>query len=99
MKITHGIYLEDTIVENKSGKAYLKVISILDEEVEVQVPTLRLKFLTELLNSHESNLEAHNDWEEIADMQTKPQYPKDDQIHCKVLEGTNEKEINVNNKN
>jgi len=31
LKIGHGIYLEDTIVENVSEKAYLNVISILDE--------------------------------------------------------------------
>ncbi|KYN27992.1 hypothetical protein ALC57_02598 [Trachymyrmex cornetzi] len=45
LKIAHGIYLGATIVENVSGKAYLNVISTLDEEVEVQVPTLRLFFL------------------------------------------------------
>ncbi|KYN02838.1 hypothetical protein ALC62_06344 [Cyphomyrmex costatus] len=39
IKVAHGIYLGDTIVENISGKAYLKVISTLDEEIEVQVPT------------------------------------------------------------
>ena len=35
LKIAHGIYLGDTIVENASGKAYLNIISTLDEEVEV----------------------------------------------------------------
>jgi len=43
LKVEHGIYLGDTIVENVSGKAYLNIISILDEEVEVRVPTLHLK--------------------------------------------------------
>jgi len=37
IKIAHGIYLGDTIIENTSGKAYLNVISTLDEETEVQV--------------------------------------------------------------
>lgn len=72
MKLAHGIYLGDTIVGNKSGKAYIKVISTLDEEVEVQVPTLRLKSLIELLDSHESNFEALNNQEKITDMQTNP---------------------------
>jgi len=52
LKIAHGIYLGDTIVENVSGKAYLNVISTLDEEVEVQVPTLRLKPLNELFDNY-----------------------------------------------
>jgi len=41
LKVEHGIYLGDTI-ENASGKAYLNIISTLDEEVEVRVPTLHL---------------------------------------------------------
>jgi len=42
LKIAHEIYLGDTIVENVSGNAYLKVISMLDEEVEIEVPTFHL---------------------------------------------------------
>jgi len=60
LKIIHGIYLGDTIVENVSGKAYLNVISTLDEEVEVQVPTLHLKPLDKLFDDHESNMEMQN---------------------------------------
>ncbi|KYN39383.1 hypothetical protein ALC56_06201, partial [Trachymyrmex septentrionalis] len=37
IKITHGIYLGDTIVESVSGKSYLNIISTLDE-VEVLAP-------------------------------------------------------------
>jgi len=48
LKLAHGIYLGDTIVENTSGKAYLKVISTLDEEAEVQVPFLHLNPLNEV---------------------------------------------------
>jgi len=48
LKIAHRIYLGDDIVENVSEKGYLNVISTLDEEVEVQVPTLCLKPLNEL---------------------------------------------------
>ncbi|KYM93654.1 hypothetical protein ALC62_15745 [Cyphomyrmex costatus] len=51
IKIAHGLYLGDTIVENIAGKAYLKVISTLDEEIEVQVPTLRLNSLNELFDA------------------------------------------------
>jgi len=43
-------------VENVLGKAYLNVISTLDEETEVQVPTLRLKPLDELFDNRQSNL-------------------------------------------
>lgn len=32
LKLTQGIYLGDTIVENTSGRAYLNVVSTLDEE-------------------------------------------------------------------
>jgi len=53
IKIAHGIYLGDTIIENVSGKAYLNVISTLDEEVEVQVPILRFKPIDELFDNHE----------------------------------------------
>ncbi|KMQ85713.1 hypothetical protein RF55_15566, partial [Lasius niger] len=58
LKVEHGLYLGDTIVENNSGKAHLNIISTLDEEVEVRVPTLRLKPLSELFDDHESDIEA-----------------------------------------
>jgi len=54
LKIAHGIYLGDMIVENVSGKAYLNVISTLDEEVEV--PTLRLKSLNDLTTIAQANV-------------------------------------------
>jgi len=60
--------LEDTIVENVSRKAYLNVISTLDEEVKVQVPTLCLKPLNELFDNYESNVEAQDDQREVANM-------------------------------
>ncbi|XP_029661948.1 uncharacterized protein LOC115234769, partial [Formica exsecta] len=60
LKVAHGIYLEDTIVENVAGKTYLNVISTLNEEAEVNVPTLRLKPLGELLDDHDSKIEALN---------------------------------------
>ncbi|KYN30081.1 hypothetical protein ALC57_00458, partial [Trachymyrmex cornetzi] len=69
IKIAHGIYLGDTIVENVSGKAYLNVISTLDEEVEVQVPTMRLKPLDELFDNKLENPETQEGRTEIADMQ------------------------------
>jgi len=66
IRLTHGIYLGDTIVQNTSGKAYLSVISTLDEETEVQVPILHLKPLNEVLDDHdESTLEGLNDLEKI----------------------------------
>jgi len=50
LKITHGIYLGNTIVEKCfSGKAYLNVISTLDEEIEVQVSILCFKFISRTL--------------------------------------------------
>ncbi|KYN50254.1 Zinc finger CCHC domain-containing protein 13, partial [Cyphomyrmex costatus] len=58
IKVAHGIYLGDTIVENISGKAYLKVISTLDEEIEVQVPTLRLKPLNEIFDNEKQNTQG-----------------------------------------
>ena len=48
LKIAHEIYLGDTIVENVSGNAYLKVISMLDEEVEIEVPTFHLPWINYL---------------------------------------------------
>jgi len=64
IKIAHGIYLGDTIIKNTSGKAYLNVIRTLDEETEVQVPTLRLKPLNEVFDDYKSKLEDLNDLEE-----------------------------------
>jgi len=84
LKITHGIYLGDTIVENVSGKAYLNVISTLDEETEVQVPTLRLKPLDELFDNHESNIEAQDNQEKVAEMQSCFTHPRDNQIHKEI---------------
>jgi len=52
IKVAYGIYLEDTI-ENVSGKAFLNVISTLDEEVEVQVPILCFKSLNGLFDNYE----------------------------------------------
>jgi len=60
LKIIHGIYLGNIIVENVSGKAYLNVISTLDEDVEVQVPTLHIKPLDKLFDDHESNMKMQN---------------------------------------
>jgi len=84
LKIAHGIYLGDTIVENVSGKAYLNVISTLDEEVKVQVSTLRLKPLKELFNNYESTIEAQDDQREVADMQFNSIHQEDNQIHCEI---------------
>jgi len=69
IKIAHGIYLGDTIIENVSGKAYLNVISTLDEEVEVQVPILRFKPIDELFDNHELNIKTQDDQTEIMDIQ------------------------------
>ena len=55
INLEHGIYLGDTIVENVSGKAYLNVISTLDEEVEVRVPALSLQPLNEFLEEKKIN--------------------------------------------
>ena len=81
LKITHGINLEDTIVENVSGKAYLSVISTLDEEVEVQVPTLRLKPLNELFDNDSSSIEMRGNQNEIINVQSCLTHPRDIQIH------------------
>ena len=69
IKIAHGIYLGDTIVEAVSGKAYLNIISTLDEEVEVQVPTLRLKPLDELFDNHKLTIEKQDDRTKTTDIQ------------------------------
>ena len=81
LKIAHGIYLGNTIVENVSGKAYLSVISTLDEEVEVQVPTLRLKPLNELFDNDSSSIEMRGNQNEIINVQSCLTHPKDIQIH------------------
>jgi len=69
IKIAHGIYLGDTIVENVSGKAYLNVIITLNEEVEVQMPNLRLKPLNELFDNNELNIETQDEPTEIVEIQ------------------------------
>ncbi|KAG5308157.1 POLX protein, partial [Pseudoatta argentina] len=75
IKIANGIYLGDTIVEIVSGKAYLSVISTLDEKVEVQVPTLRFKPVDELFDNYKLNIKTQNDRTEITDMQIDFRYP------------------------
>jgi len=84
LKIIHEIYLRDTIIENVSGKAYLNVISTLDEEVEVQVPILHLKPLDKLFDDHESNMEMQNNREKDANIQLNPTHLEDNQIHDKI---------------
>jgi hypothetical protein len=82
LKIAHGIYSKETIVENISGKAYFKIISTLDEEVEVQVPTLRLKSLNEIFNDPEADNETQRHREEA---------------HYKKFNKNNEEEPETNN--
>jgi len=77
-------------IENISGKAYLKVINMLDKEVEVQVPILRLKPLNELFDNYKSNVEAQDNQKKVADMQSDSVHPEDNQIHCEISN------INVN---
>jgi len=72
-------------VENVSGKAYLNVISTLDEETEVQVPTLRLKPLDELFDNHESNIETQNNQGKVAEAQSCLTHPRDNQIHKEIF--------------
>jgi len=97
LKIAHGIYLGDTIVENVSGKAYLNVISTLDEEVEV--PTLRLTLLNKLFDNYESNVEAQDDQREVADMQFNSIHQENNQIHCEIsnINSRDDKEEKINN--
>ncbi|XP_036150119.1 WD repeat-containing protein 48 homolog, partial [Monomorium pharaonis] len=59
LKIAHGIYAIETIAEVILGKTYINVVSNLDEEIEVQVPTLRLKSL--LFVDHEVDEEEIKD--------------------------------------
>jgi len=58
LKIAHGIYLGDTIVENIAGKAYLNVLSTLNEEMDVHVPIIRLTSLNNLLGNQEKDFEV-----------------------------------------
>jgi len=55
----------------------LNVISTLDEEVEVQVPTLCLKPLNELFDNDSSSIEKQDDQREIANTQICFTHPKD----------------------
>jgi len=74
-------------VENVSGKAYLNVTStrVLDEETEVQVPTLRLKPLDELFDNHESNIETQSNQGKVAETQSCISHPRDNQIHKEIF--------------
>ena len=82
LKIAHGIYLGDTIIENVSGKAYLNVISTLDEEVEVQIPTLRLKPMNELFDNDNSSIEMLDcNQNKIVNAQSCFTHPRNIQIH------------------
>jgi len=92
LKIAYGIHLGDTLVENVSGKAYLKVISTLDKEIEVQVPTLRLKPLNELFNNHELNNETRNNKKEVTKMQTNI---GNDDAPCEISDGNNKDKAKV----
>jgi len=56
----------------------------LDEEVEVQVPTLRLKPLNVLFDNYESNVEAQDDQGKITDIQINSIHQKDNQVHCEI---------------
>jgi len=98
LKIAHGIYLGDIIVENVSGKAYLNVISTLDEEV--QVLTLRLKSLNKLFDNYESNVEAQDNQKEVKDMQFNS-IQEDNQTHCEISNtndnSRDDKEGKINN--
>jgi len=58
--------------------------STLDEETEMQVPTLRLKPLDELFDNHESNIEAQNNQKKVAEMQFCFTHPRDNQIHKEI---------------
>ena len=71
LKIAHGIYSKETIAENIDGKAYFNVISTLDEEVEVQVPTLCLKPLNDMLDDYKPEVEMQNESRKIIDEDVK----------------------------
>jgi len=67
----------------------------LDKEVEIQVPTLRLKLLNKLFDNYESNVEAQDNQREVADMQF-------NSIHLilykKIIKFIARSNINVNSK-
>lgn len=100
LKIAQGIYLGNTIVENVSGKVYLNIISTLNEDVEVQVPILRL-LLNELFDNYGLNKGVQNHQEEITNMQPNLEHPGDDRIDCRTIDRTNEEKTrnNFNNGN
>ncbi|KAM0732966.1 Retrovirus-related Pol polyprotein from transposon 412 [Formica fusca] len=97
LKVAHGIYLGDIIVENVAGKAYLNVISTLDEEAEVHVLTLRLKPLSEFLNDHDPKIEALNSPEEPRNKEEETTYEFDDYENNMNIEnkGENVDEENI----
>jgi len=53
-----------------SQERHLNVINTLDEETEVQLPTLRLKPLDELFDNHESNIETQSNQGKVAETQS-----------------------------
>jgi len=57
---------------------------MLDEEVDVQVPTLHLKLLNELFDNYDSNVEAQDNQKEVADMQFNSIHQEDNLIHCEI---------------
>ncbi|KAL6265844.1 hypothetical protein P5V15_002665 [Pogonomyrmex californicus] len=59
LKIAHGIYSRESIVENVSGKAYINIVNTLNDERVVQVLILRLRTLDEIFDDHEINLETY----------------------------------------
>ena len=71
-----------------SLEKFLNVISTLDEEVEVQVPTLRLKPLNKLFDNYEGYRI------ETADMQAKFVYPENNQKNCEVFYSNADNTIN-----
>lgn len=68
IKLMQGVYSEDAIVENVSGKAFLNVTSNLDEEVKVRVPTLHLRPLSEMLDNNTVELTTISDESEKSDL-------------------------------
>jgi len=67
LKVAHGIYLGDTIVENIAGKACLNVLSTLNEEMDVHVPIIRLTSLNNLLGNQEKDFEVLRNQEQPTD--------------------------------
>ncbi|EZA50982.1 hypothetical protein X777_10413 [Ooceraea biroi] len=70
--LTQGIHLGDTIADNVNGKAHLPIISTLDKEVEIRVPTLRMVPLNEYLDDLLADLsnEQSNKQKEEGNMET-----------------------------